>query len=155
MTPNQFIQNISSLSVIVNARTCELRDDVLVNIENLEQWLNSIINHPQQDAKLKKSRCEICNSKEDSNDLELHHVAGRKHDYRMITVCKECHIELTKNQSIWDKRWLITNQPEMTRMAFFLYGLKDILALKSKKTGNSIYDQLARYLTIEISKLLA
>ena len=42
--------------------------------------------------------------------LELHHIAGRKHDYRTITVDKKCHYELSESQKTWDGRWLQQRQ---------------------------------------------
>jgi hypothetical protein len=57
-------------------------------------------------------------------------------------------------QKIWDKRWEKENLSENLREAFFFMGLYDILVLKSKKTGNSLYEEYAYSLIEDISKLL-
>ncbi|MGI0047737.1 MAG: hypothetical protein ACREBB_11210 [Nitrosotalea sp.] len=86
--------------------------------------------------------------------MQLHHVAGRKHDFRMITACLECHEELSKLQKMWDVRWLDRELSDNLKKAFFLFGLYDILVLKSKKTGIFLYEKLGNSLIEEISELL-
>ncbi len=139
------------LSVLVNFKIGTLRDDTLQCIDTAENWLNGILNQSLAESRVKKEKCEICNSESTS---ELHHVAGRKHDFRTITSCKTCHTELSESQKTWDARWYKTNQPQSLNYAFFLLGLHDILLLKSKKTANSIYEELAKKLRQEISTLL-
>ncbi len=139
------------LSVLVNSKIGTLRDDTLQYIDTAEIWLNDILNQSLAESRVKKKKCEICNSESIS---ELHHVAGRKHDYRTIASCKHCHAELSQSQKTWDARWYKENQPTSLKCAFFLLGLHDILLLKSKKTANSIYEELAKKLRQEISTLL-
>ena len=139
------------LSVLVNSKIGTLRDDTLQYIDTAENWLNSILNQSLAESRVKKKKCEICNSE---SICELHHVAARKHDFRTITVCKPCHAELSESQKTWDARWYKLNQPQALKYAFFLLGLHDILLLKSKKTANSIYEELAKKLRQEISTLL-
>ena len=139
------------LSVLVNSKIGTLRDETLLVIDSAEIWLNGILNQSPAESKIKKKRCEVCGA-----DLicELHHVAGRKHDFRTITVCNQCHAELSESQKTWDARWYKSNQPQSLKYAFFLLGLHDILLLKSRKTANSIYEELAKKLRQEISTLL-
>jgi len=139
------------LSVLVNSKIGTLRDDTIQVIDSAEIWLNGILNQSLTESKIKKKRCEVCSL--DSN-CELHHVGGRKHDFRTITSCKTCHTELSESQKTWDARWYKPNQPQSLKYAFFLLGLHDILLLKSKKTANSIYEELAKKLRQEISTLL-
>jgi len=139
------------LSVLVNSKIGNLRDKILQDIDSAETWLNSIINQSHDESDIKKKKCEICNS-ESSQDL--HHIAGRKHSFRTITACKLCHAELSQSQMTWDAKWYKTNQPEHIRNAFFLLGLHDILLLKSKKTANSIYEELAKSFRQDIATLL-
>jgi len=141
-------------SVIVNSKISELRQDIDNNVFEIEKWLNSLLIQTNEDAQIKKDRCEICLSKEDPTSLELHHIAGRKHDYRTISACLACHRVLSDWQKIWDKRWLRVNQGMNIRNAFFLMGLYDILTLKGEKTGNSAYKILANKLIESISFLL-
>ena len=114
-------------------------------------WLNEIINQTEIQSKIKKDRCEICNFKE---KLELHHIAGRKHDHRMINSCKSCHRWLTDRQKIWDVRWWFISYDDNLKRAFFYMGIYDILSLKSKKTGNTIYESIANSYIEIISKYL-
>ncbi len=139
------------LSVLVNSKIGTLRDETLLVIDSTEIWLNGILNQSQAETSIKKKRCEVCCA-----DLicELHHVAGRKHDFRTITACKPCHAELSESQKTWDARWYKTNQPEHIKNAFFLLGLHDILLLKSRKTANSIYEELAKSFRQDIATLL-
>lgn len=119
-----------------------------------QEWIEGIIHQSKQESKIKKERCQICNSKEDPKNLELHHTSGKKHDYRMSTVCKPCHLWLTERQDTWDARWKEKNQSKHLRQAFFLLGLQDMLILKSTKTGNSIYGRLAYSYNEKINVLL-
>lgn len=142
------------LSVTINSKIGQLRDDACEKINEIEVWLNNILNQTEKGSRIKKERCEICYSREEPTLLELHHVAGRKHDFRTITSCKKCHIELSNIQKIGDSRWYVCNLPEGLRMGFFLLGLHHILLLKAKKTGNSAYEELAIKWIEDISKLL-
>ena len=139
------------LSVLVNSKIGTLRDETLQDIDSAERWINGIFNQSHDESCIKKKKCEICSS---DSPRDLHHVAGRKHDFRTITACKPCHAELTESQKTWDVRWYKTNQPEDIKNAFFLLGLHDILLLKSKKTANSIYEKLAKSFRQEIATLL-
>ena len=139
------------LSILVNSKVGTLRDEALRDIDSAETWLNGIIKS-REEACIKKKSCEVCNLQLPYR--ELHHVAGRKHDIRTIIACKQCHDELTEIQKTWDARWYKPNQPENLRLAFFLLGLHDILLLKSKKTANSIYEELAKKFRQDIATLL-
>lgn len=144
--------NNSNISTILNSKLGLLRDHVELEINQIDKWINSLTNQSKLESNKRKERCEICNSKEDY--FEGHHIAGRKHDYRQVTVCKPCHRWLSDKQKTWDKRWEKENLSENLRDAFFLQGLQDILILKSKKTGNSLYDDLGYFYTENISELL-
>jgi len=139
------------LSVLVNSKIGSIRDETLQEINSAEGWLNDTINQTLAESPNKKDKCEICNS---ASSQDLHHVAGRKHDFRTITACKLCHVELSQSQMTWDARWYRTNQPEHIKNAFFLLGLHDILLLKSRKTANSIYEELAKSFRQDIATLL-
>ncbi len=138
----------------MNEKLVQLRDSQDTKLKEIEIWINKIINQSETESKIKKERCEICNSKEPPSFLELHHAAGRKHDFRTTTACKLCHRWLSDRQKMWDRRWEHQNQSENLRSAFFLQGLADILVLKAKKPCNSNYETLAYSLTEIISELL-
>lgn len=147
--------NTTSLQTLLGFCIGKLRDDTLDAIDEIEGWINEIVTKPKNKSmQEKKNRCEVCNSKEESYNLELHHVAGRKHDYRTITVDKKCHNELSESQKTWDGRWLQKDQPENVRLGFLLMGLHDVLTLKGRKTGNSAYSDLARKLQPRIYQML-
>ena len=152
-------------STLVNKNTClqtllgfcigKIRDDTLDTIDEIESWINEIVTKPKNKSmQEKKNRCEVCNSKEESYNLESHHLAGRKHDYRTITVDKKCHYELSESQKTWDGRWLQKDQPENVRLGFLLMGIHDVLMLKGRKTGISTYDELAKKLRQRIYQTL-
>ena len=149
---SQLVLEISNVSTILNSKLGLLRDNTDSEINQMECWINSLITQSKVESTKRKERCEICNSKEDY--FEGHHIAGRKHDYRQITVCKPCHGELSLKQKLIDQRWLECNQSESMQDAFFLQGLHDVLILKSKKTGNSHYEKLDMFLIEDISKRL-
>jgi len=151
MKNNLILENLSDLSVIVNSKIGLLRDDSCTEIDAIEKWFNGFLNQTEKESKVKK---EICYAREESTELELHHIAGRKHDFRTITACKKCHIELSNMQKIGDSRWYVSNLPENLRKGFFLLGLYQILVLKAKKTGNSAYTELSIKYVEDISKLL-
>ena len=132
----------------------ELRDHVNNELDELEKEIQEIINQTIPESKIKKERCWICNSKEDSSNKEQNHVAGRKHDYKMVTLCIPCHREFTRMQLSWDARWWSTNQPENIQNAFLLLGIRDMLILKTKKTGNSLYEQYGLRFNQIISQFL-
>jgi len=140
--------------VVINSKLRIISDILQLLLHLSNNWLNEIINQTEKEATIKKDRCEICNSKEDKNKLQGHHIGGRKHDHRQITVCMICHPELTQRQTLWDTRWLDENQSETLRLAFFYMGLYDILMLKAQRTEQPVYAQLASFLTPIISTLL-
>ena len=145
----------TSLQTLLGFCIGKLRDDTLDAIDQIEAWINEIVTKPKNKSmQEKKNRCEICNSREEPYNLELHHVAGRKHDFRTITVDKKCHMELSESQKTWDARWLQKDQPENVRLGFLLMGLHDVLTLKGKKTANTAYGDLARKLQPRICQML-
>jgi len=149
-TLNEYQKYAKDLSLIINSGLHNSRDDYDKSFDEAGSWLNDIVTrNPMLTAK--KYRCEICGC---YRWLEAHHIAGEKHDDRTIMVCKICHRILSIWQKMWGNGWEKGNQPERLRRAFFLLGLRDILRLKSKKTGNSIYESIAEGYTEEISLLL-
>jgi len=75
--------------------------------------------------------CVLCGYHLDPQNIEMHHVAGRKHDDFMMPVCHNCHQTLSRAQSSWPKEWLSSNQPPEMVMALILRGHSDIDKLKS------------------------
>lgn len=130
---------------------CDWKDLVYRSIDEVEAWVAGLNAQTREEAGVKKAYCELCGS---NNLLEQHHIAGRKHDHRTITVCAPCHRKLSKEQKLWDKRWEKPDQSEDVRRAFYLQGLLIILRLKARKSGNSIYEILAYNYIEEISELL-
>jgi hypothetical protein len=139
---------------IVNERLGFFRDDRRNSEEELDSFLNTVLNQTSQESKTRKERCEVCNSKEDHAELELHHLAGRKHDWRTATACRKCLRKLSKLQGLWHVRWLMHDIPEEARKAFFLCGIRDMLVLKARYAGNSLFSEYADSLIDEITALL-
>ncbi|MGI0046643.1 MAG: hypothetical protein ACREBB_05585 [Nitrosotalea sp.] len=143
-----------NLSIIINERLCNVKDSTDHEFNKVGIWLNDVNIQTLKESKIRKERCEVCNSKEDLNNKEGHHIAGEKHDFRQVTACKPCHRWLSDRQKTWDRRWENDNQSEDLKTAFFLMGMRDILILKSKRTGNSIYENIGYSYTEYISELL-
>ena len=143
---------MNDITIFVNSKIGTIRDDVQLEINRMEFWLNETLTQTKNISK--KERCQVCNSRELSYNLEQHHIAGRKHDSRIITVCRRCHAKLSESQKTWDVRWLEKNQPEYVRNAFFLLGLHDILVLRSKFTASDVCYNLATHFRQKISDLL-
>jgi len=142
---------VNYLATFVNSKIGQIRDDMQLEINKTEYWLNEILLQPK--CVSKNERCEVCSSREVQYNLELHHLAGRKHDYRTVTVCRRCHNMLSESQKTWDKRWLQDNQPENARMAFLLLGLHDVLVLRSRLAVNDVCYRVAVSLRQKISDL--
>lgn len=143
--------SLPNLSIVLSHSIGVVKDNVYVDILIIDRWLQSLVFQTPEEAKVKKVCCEICSNRE---GLELHHIAGRKHIHNTVTVCKDCHHTLSKNQRLWDKRWEHPDQSYQVRDAFTLQGIHDILGLKAYKTGNTVYSLLADSLIEDISQML-
>lgn len=133
------------------------KSQILREIDETDAWLLGVLYQSPQEALVKKTHCEICGYQGSSCNLELDHVAGRKHDYRTITACKidgryGCHSKRTQRQKTWGPDWLIGDQPQEVRDRFLLLGLRDILLLKAELTGNYYCRIVADELIEEIYK---
>ena len=147
--------DILRLQTMLGYAIGSIRDETAGTIDDMEAWVFEIICKPKNDSMQdKKGRCEICNSKEEPYNLELHHLSGIKHGYQTITVDRLCHRELSDAQKTWDKRWTQRNHPENVRTGFLLLGIHDCLILKTRKTGISAYEQLAKRLRNRICQML-
>ncbi|MDH5463118.1 MAG: hypothetical protein OEY17_07245 [Nitrosopumilus sp.] len=143
---------MNDIAVFVNSKIGTVRDNVQLEINEMESWLNEILVQTKNIPK--KERCQVCNSREMQYNLEQHHIAGRKHDSRAVTVCRRCHAELSESQKTWDVRWMEVNQSQYVKDAFFLLGLHDVLVLRSKFTANDVCYAIAFNLRQKISDLL-
>jgi len=66
---------MNDITIFVNSRIGIMRDDMQLEINRMELWLNEILSQAKNISK--KERCEICNSREMQYNLEQHHIAGR------------------------------------------------------------------------------
>lgn len=72
-------------------------------------------------------RCGMCGEGDD-RALELHHVAGRKHDETMVPLCRNCHRKVTDDQH--DHPAFDPNGDTMlASIGNFLLGLADMLRI--------------------------
>ena len=101
--------------------------------EEVLEWITDIVENPDRP---KLNYCEICGHSD--NNLEKHHVRGRKYGNECITACLECHKVLTDKQRLWNY-----DNPEnlLTR------GLNDIFELKYSKTGIELFKRTEDNLT--------
>lgn len=71
--------------------------------------------------------CGMCGEGDDRT-LELHHVAGRKHDDALVTVCRNCHRKVSDDQQdhpAFDP----AADPMLASIGHFLLGLADMLRI--------------------------
>ena len=87
------------------------------------KWLEDILS--------KDGCCLICGYNENPLILEKHHIAGKHNSDLTITVCPNCHRELSKKQESWNKDWNKKNNPVNKRFAFILRGICDLFRVKS------------------------
>lgn len=76
-------------------------------------------------------RCGMCGETDD-RALELHHVAGRKHDETMVPSCSNCHRKVTDDQKdhpAFDP----SADAVLANIGHFLLGLADMLRLIVEK----------------------
>jgi hypothetical protein len=140
-----------NLAIIVNKPIGEWQDGIQQSLEDIIKWVNRIVCQTPEESRIKKDRCEICNSKEKPFDLELHHIGHERFwpDMR-ITACivnNNCHGIFSERQMMHEHLLRIKNPSEELKIAIFLMDLQDILSLKADRTGNSNYRILARKYT--------
>ena len=71
--------------------------------------------------------CAVCGNGDD-RVLELHHIAGRKHDDLLVIVCGNCHQVLSDDQRDHPAA-MQGADPFLVTVAYFLRGLADMLLL--------------------------
>jgi hypothetical protein len=136
--------------ITVNEKIGIVSDLYQLKINQTNQWINSVINQPEKDSKIKKDYCEICLIR--YVKFFSHHVGGRYNDFRQITVCGDCHYIVTEKQKIDARIWTEGN-PDFLKRSFFLRGLYDILILMAQKRNNPLYSDIANLLTNTIYSL--
>jgi hypothetical protein len=127
------------------------KDLMAASAGDMACWVINVLIRDEYDCSRLRDRCEVCGHTE---NLELHHLAGRKHDPCTITVCRSCHDALSNQQKMWDKRWWKDDQPPELRYAFLLMGLRDALHLMARKFDDTNYYTLAEQLTEQIAQRL-
>lgn len=141
-------QRSISVSVFIGMAVSRLRDQMEEDGQEIELWVYHIIRQNPKQVKC-DGLCWVCGKRK---AIQLHHIAGEKHDDRLAPVCLECHTPLSNEQKIWGPRWWQPGQPEHIREEFFLRGLRDILKQRATETRNMYYARLADMFTEEISK---
>jgi hypothetical protein len=127
--------------IVFNEKISTVNDKIQYETSQIRIFLNELFNQTPQESEIKKKHCEVCLARHVS--FEKHHVSGRKHDFRQITVCIPCHNILTKKQKIWDSRWWNYTNSETLKISFLYRGVYDILNLISEKRQNTLYSQIA------------
>ena len=132
------IEQISLSAYLIDAlyKAKEIQD---TEYQEMLEWITDII---QNENRSKAKECEICSS---NIKLEQHHIRGRKHGNESITVCYDCHKQLSIKQRLWDRSWLDPDSDN--KDAFLIRGLIDICELKYQKTGKEIFKIFSEKLT--------
>jgi hypothetical protein len=126
------------------------RGTISENVQSVDEWLFDFLYQSLGESKIKKDYCEVCGRRHNPRDLELHHPAGQKHDFRTITVCKKCHARLTSIQRIWGPDWEHPDRPQLVKDRFLLMGLREVLLLRAGQTGDSYCQAISDGLIEEI-----
>lgn len=117
-------------------------DDYLINQSNRRKELKMI------DQLISTGGyCVLCGYHLDPRNIELHHIAGRKHGDVTVPVCHNCHQTLSRAQSDWPEEWLSSNQSPEVEMALMLRGQSDIHQLISKQLrqmSDDLIDKMRR-----------
>ena len=67
-------------------------------------------------------------------DLELHHLGrARNNPDFVVSLCRNCHGQLTRRQNFWPKESLNHKNPPRLANAFVFKGLAEMFEMKSKK----------------------
>ena len=127
--------------IVFNEKISTVNDKIQHETNQVRIFLNELFNQTLQESEIKKKHCEVCLARHVS--FEGHHVAGRKHDFRQITVCIPCHNILTKRQKLWDSRWWNYTYSETLKISFLYRGVYDVLNLISEKRQDTLYSQIA------------
>lgn len=92
-------------------------------------------------------RCANCGEGDD-RVLELHHVAGRRHDDLTVIECRNCHRKLSDCQR--DHPWTAPcADPFLAAVGNFLLGLADMLRLIVEKLAGFGEELIRRASQIE------
>ncbi len=134
------ISQSSAIEIIYDSYF-KARETIDKENEDSLKWITDVIENPNRD---KKERCEICGSCRSKENLQEHHIRGRKQGNEVITVCEECHDVLSRKQMLWDRSWLDPNYDN--KDVFLKRGLIDVFHLKYEKTGQEIYKAISEKL---------
>jgi len=127
--------------IVLNEKISNVDDRIQYETNQARIFLNELVNQTPQESEIKKKYCEVCLARHVS--FEKHHAAGRKHDFRQITVCILCHNILTLRQKLWDARWWHDTESEILRTSFLYHGIYDVLKLISEKRQDTNYSKMA------------
>lgn len=136
------------VALTLRAAIRRMREALGGEVDDVEEWLLGVVCGTRGRA----DKCEVCGTRD--KRLESHHVVGRKHNPRIVSVCTVCHDALTSRQKVWDARWLRPNTDPSLAKAFFLLGLRDVLALKGERSPEGWCSKMADALNEEICPLL-
>ncbi len=77
--------------------------------------------------------CGTC-GEPDWRTLELHHVAGQKHDDTLVSICRNCHRKVSDDQQDHPAH-NVEADALLARIGHFLLGLADLLRIIVARLG--------------------
>ncbi len=85
--------------------------------------------------------CLICGH-DNPIDFEDHHIGGKSNSSIGISLCRNCHGRLSRNQQQdWPNGWSRKSKPSMKALAMLLRGISDVLRVISDHLWEMSYDE--------------
>lgn len=149
------------LSRMVSRGIRRWKEKAVCKTNYIDAWLLSIVYQTEKEAVIKGARCGTCLSKEDKEDLEKHHPAGKMHtgepyNYRTVTLCRKnnnCHGLATSRQRGWGADLESEDPSPELRRERLLIGICDLIRIRAERTGDPSLLSLADEYTEDIREL--
>lgn len=74
--------------------------------------------------------CLICGHN-NPMDFEYHHIGGKANSQIVISLCRNCHGRLSRQQYHWPRGWSHNSKPSIKALAMLLRGISDVLRVIS------------------------
>lgn len=76
--------------------------------------------------------CVVCGH-DDPLDLEFHHIGRKRNDEFVISLCRNCHGRISRQQRWWPKESLFRDNSKTLRDAFVVFGFSQVFKEQARK----------------------